>query len=656
MKLKYFVCDFETSVYPNQKETEVWAAASVALYTEDVLLFNSIDKYFKWCESLYGKSYIYFHNGAFDFSYLLDYLMKRPDYTQALFYPDGDELHGMFKDAKEMPFKSFTYSISDMGQWYTLCVKTERGFIEFRDSYKLIPLSVKAMGESFNTKHRKSTIEYVGERHAGYVMTQEEEYYIKNDVLVVKEAIEFMFKDGHKKLTIGACCLAEFRSGYGKLVYDEYFPNLYNYPLDPEIYDASNADEYIRRAYRGGWCYVVKGKETKIHRNGITLDVNSLYPSMMHSESGNYYPIGRPTFFKGCEYKRIKEWSKDADDAGKVYYFIRIKCRFYLKPGFLPFIQLKNNFSYRPNESLTTSDIYDKNTGRYVSEYIDTAGIKHDTKVTLTLTMTDFELIQNHYRLVDLEILDGCYFECKKGIYDNYLNKYREMKINAPNKGIRTVAKLYSNNLYGKQAASTNSSYKVAFLKDNGVVGFYNVQANEKQPGYIACGAAITSYARRFTITAAQQNYYGTDEPGFIYADTDSMHMDIPLDKVKGVELHPRNYCCWKNESSWDVGFFTRQKTYIEHVIAEDGEFVDPYYDVKCAGANQTVKNLFIHSVEQDYDIASNPDKYTEPQLEFLKEPRTLNDFVPGLIIPGKLGQRRIPGGVILAETNFEMH
>lgn len=79
------------------------------------------------------------------------------------------------------------------------------------------------------------------------------------------------------------------------------------------------------------------------------------------------------------------------------------------------------------------------------------------------------------------------------------------MKINAPNKGIRTVAKLYSNNLYGKQAASTISSYKVAMLKPNGVVGFFTVTENEKTPGYIACGAAITSYARNFTITAAQK-------------------------------------------------------------------------------------------------------------------------------------------------------
>ena len=135
------------------------------------------------------------------------------------------------------------------------------------------------------------------------------------------------------------------------------------------------------------------------------------------------------------------------------------------------------------------------------------------------------------------------------------------------------------------------------------------------------------------------------------------MHLDLPIDKIKGVQLHPRNYCCWKNETNWDVGFFTRQKTYIEHVTHEDGEPIEkPYYNVTCAGANKTVKQLFIHSVEQDYDTENNPENYTPEELEFIREPRSISDFVPGIMIPGKLSQKRIKGGVILADTTFEMH
>ena len=50
--MNYYVCDFETSVYDGQTDTEVWAAACVKIHTEDVLVVNSIDKYWEWVEQL----------------------------------------------------------------------------------------------------------------------------------------------------------------------------------------------------------------------------------------------------------------------------------------------------------------------------------------------------------------------------------------------------------------------------------------------------------------------------------------------------------------------------------------------------------------------------------------------------------------------------
>ena len=86
--------------------------------------------------------------------------------------------------------KTFQYSISDMGQWYQIKIKEGRNFIELRDSLKLLPFSVKKIGKSFGTKHKKLDMEYTGLRYAGCPITPEEEQYIKNDVLVVKEALE----------------------------------------------------------------------------------------------------------------------------------------------------------------------------------------------------------------------------------------------------------------------------------------------------------------------------------------------------------------------------------------------------------------------------------------------------------------------------------
>ena len=114
--MNYYVCDFETSVYDGQTDTEVWAAACVKMHTEDVLVVNSIDKYWQWVEQLKGKNIVYFHNGAFDFSYILDYLLKRDDYAQATYTPDGKVEHTMFYETNDMQPNTFKYSISDMGQ------------------------------------------------------------------------------------------------------------------------------------------------------------------------------------------------------------------------------------------------------------------------------------------------------------------------------------------------------------------------------------------------------------------------------------------------------------------------------------------------------------------------------------------------------------
>ena len=229
--------------------------------------------------------------------------------------------------------------------------------------------------------------------------------------------------------------------------------------------------------------------------------------------------------------------------------------------------------------------------------------------------------------------------------------------MNADTPGRRTIAKLYLNNLYGKMAASTISSFKVAYLNDEkDCLSFYSVEENDKTPGYIPVGSAITSYARNFTIRAAQANYYGPNRPGFIYADTDSLHMDIPVEEVQNVVLHETEFCCWKHEAVWDIGFFTRQKTYIEHVVKEPGKEGEPYYNVKCAGMNERTKGIFMHSVLQDYDVVNNPEGYLSDELEFIKQKRELTDFNVGLMVPGKLRPKRIKGGIVLERTTFEMH
>lgn len=655
---RYFMGDFETTVYKGQVNTEVWASALVELFSDKVTILHSIAETFDYLVSLNCNVVVYYHNLKFDGAFWLSYLLVDKKFTQAYDKIGDKETDVKWKQQFKMFNNTFKYSISDRGMWYSIIVKVKNHFIEIRDSLKLLPFSVKRIGESFGTKHKKLDMEYTGFRYAGCEITKEEQEYIANDVLVVKEALEIMFKQGHNKLTIGSCCLEEYKkicrsSLEIQLDYAEMFPNLYDFKIDKQEHKYDNAGDWLRKSYRGGWCYLVKGKENKIKTNGTTADVNSLYPSMMSSKSGNKYPIGLPKFWTG-------NFIPDQALKENMYYFVRIKTRFYIKDNYLPFIQIKGDLKYKGTESLETSDVYNHENGDYFPYYIDKDGNIQQAKVELTLTMTDYQLIKEHYELVDFEILDGCYFYSMVGIFDEYINKYA--KIKKESKGaLRELAKLFLNNLYGKMASSTDSSFKIAYVKDDKSIGFMQVVENEKKPGYIAIGSAITSYSRNFTIRAAQKNYYGAEKRGFIYADTDSIHCDLLPQEIKGIEVDDKEFCCWKLESCWDKAIFTRQKTYIEHITHENLiplEESKQYNNIKCAGMPKKCKDLFEISMQGTADVNEN---WSDEEKEFLFDKdnkpivRDYSDFKVGLKVPDKLRPIRIRGGVLLVNTTYEM-
>ena len=652
-KRRVFVGDFETTTYAGQDHTEVWASAVVEMGTENVYIFHSIDETLTYFKYLNCNIIVYYHNLKFDGEFWLYYLIKKLKFKQAFTMIDDDYTTAEWVSKKEMPSNSVIYSISDRGQWYSITIKLEDITIELRDSLKLMPFSVKAIGKAFNTKHQKLDMEYTGFRYAGCEITEAEKEYIRNDVLVVKEALEFMFEQGHNRLTIGSCCLSEYKSIIGRDMFKAMFPDLSQVTLDKELYGASNADEYIRHSYKGGWCYLVRGKANKVFHDGTTADVNSLYPSMMHSESGNYYPVGYPRFWKGNEIP-----DKALQD--NRYFFIRIKTRFYIKKNKLPFIQIKGDKHYNGNECLTTSDYWDKNIHKYFKYTMDD-GVKKPTIVTLTLTCVDYKLFLEHYDVEDFEILDGCYFNTEIGVFDEYIDIYKKIKLESKG-AMRTLAKLFLNNLYGKLATNDNSSFKLIYDKSDTEIGFIPVPQHDKDTVYIAAGSAVTSYARNFTIRAAQANYHGVNKRGFIYADTDSIHCDLEPQKIVGIKVHDRNFCCWKLESQWDDAIFVRQKTYIEHVVAEDLKPIDsPYYSIKCAGMPDRCKQLFEASLSNRVISDEQKSKMSDAEIDFLfddngnTKPRTLADFKVNLKVPGKLLPKRIAGGVVLKETEFTL-
>lgn len=669
------VGDFETTVYTGQEKTEVWASALVELWSEDVQVLHSLPETLDYLIQNYkGRVTIYYHNLKFDGSFWLSYIINTLHYEPWYEVESEKPLVVTWKNKWKMKPNTYSYLISQKGQWYTITIRTKYLTITLKDSFKLLPFSVKRIGQAFHTKHKKLEMEYTGYRYAGCEITEKEKHYIANDVLIVKEALEHEFEKGHKKLTIGSCCLSEYKNLFERPIderteqfseatlyasFDDLFPDLRNFKLDKEVYGFEDAEKYCRKAYKGAWCYVREGYEGKVLGKGLTVDVNSLYPSEMHSSSGNYFPIGRPHFWAG-------NYIPNEALTDNRYYILRVRTCFELKQGYLPTVQIKDTYFYPKNKWLTTSDYFFEPNNKYYKTYIDRDGQEVKQIPVMTMTMTDWKLFNEHYNLSDTEILSGCWFDTTIGLFDEYIDKYKFIKMNSVG-AEREDAKLFLNNLYGKFASSDDSSFKVVKTKEDGTIYFDTVTEHQKAVVYVPVGAAITSYARNFTIRSAQANF-----KYFRYADTDSIHCECDIKDLKGIKIHPTEFECWKVEGQWDMAKFVRQKTYIEHIIGKDEKLCKPFYEVKCAGMTAKCKELFNLSIEphktikvggREYQVtldfkAIKPDgspQYTEEEQLFLSKRRTIDDFKLGLRIPSRLYSKQISGGVLIYEDYMEI-
>lgn len=665
--MKEYACDFETTVYEGQTNTEVWAAGIVGVENPlPATIFHSIDEFMEHVINLAkmnnDNTVLYFHNLKFDGSFILNWLLRNKHFKEG--FVDGENPH--MKDIRELGNNEYVYLISDMGQWYNIRIKlTGRVSLVIRDSLKLLPFSLKVLGDSFKTEHRKLSMVYTGYRYAGCEITPEEEEYLKNDLYVLKEALEIAKAEGACKNTIGGCAVHEFKQTFRSGIQTEsgvfdindwktLFPNL-STPLSPELQASCGSaswDEYCRKAYLGGYVYVNPKYQGKIVRNGTTADVNSLYPSVMHSDGGNYYPVGMPHYVKGC----LPDFSNVPENEHR-YYFVRFKCYFNLKDGYLPFVSVKHNPLYPSNRVLTTSFPMIK--GKLYTGEIDGSPSGY---LEMTMTCTEYERFLEHYEVYGLDILDSVWFYAEKGLFDKFIDHWKHIKETSTG-GRRTYAKLNLNNLYGKFATSDNSSFKRAILHEGRLI-FQTYEEHAMETFYIPIGAAVTGFARDFTIRAAQK-YYNT----FCYSDTDSIHVCMPPELITELPVDDNKFNHWKLESCWDMGLFVRPKTYAEHITHENLVPLPPEkvgWKLTCAGMPSKCKNMFLCRVEGKPML--NEDKQPIPPTELPDniryyiyddnldfKPLNITDFKAGLTVPCKLRPKQIPGGVLLEECNFTM-
>ena len=607
-----YTADFETTTDENDCRVWAWATCEIG-NTDNFTYNNSLDSFMEYARDNENSTY-YFHNLKFDGEFIIVWLFE----------------HG-FKhvtERKDEATKTFTTLISDKGQFYSIKIIFEKKgkktkYIKIFDSLKILPFSVSQIAKGFNLPISKLEIDYKAHRPVGHKLTLLEINYIKNDVEIVARALEVIFSQGLTKMTQGSNALYDYKRTVTEKNFKRWFPM-------PEY------DHDVRQSYKGGYTYLNPLYKEKDIGEGMVLDVNSLYPWVLHDCP---LPYGDGIYFEG-RYEEDKLYN---------LYVQMFTCQFELKEGYLPTIQLKNNLSFIPTEYLTSSKSPDG-----VYEF-----------VTMCLTSVDLELFLEHYEIYNVEWHSGWKFKSTVGLFTEYVDKWTKIKIESTlngNKSMRTLAKLMLNALYGKFALNPKVASKIPYY-DNGVVK-YETPTEEyiddkgkkrkrtkyelRDPIYIPVGTFVTAWARHKTITSAQKMY-----DKFVYADTDSLHLNLPLPpemsklsndeleklttedlKKYGIDLpdgfivDPVNLGAWKIESRFTRARFVRQKTYIEDWNTPETWNTEKYdkklLNITCAGM-------------------------PEACYEFV----TWDNFHEGAKYGGKLQPKHVKGGIVLKEIEF---
>lgn len=329
-------------------------------------------------------------------------------------------------------------------------------------------------------------------------------------------------------------------------VFDRHttFPDMYK--VDCDLYGCS-VDDYLRPSYKGGWCYV-NADTTKTYKNGITLDVNSLYPYVMRCRK---YPIGKPVFWVGEVPEKLQRYI----DKGLMMSFYHISCKFSLKKGFLPFVQIPGDF-FRQGVL-------------YESKYHTSQGHTVDVPVELTFTEWELKLFLKHYDVCEYQVLDGCCFYLCGTVFTHYVDSYYQMKRDAKLKGdliLQSVAKFLLNGLSGNLA---KKKFRQNCVLDN--EGYISdiINSESKAKSYIHIASCITSYARCMMIELAQNNC-----KRFLYCDTDSLHLQ-GFEVPEGIQISETELGQFKIERKWKYAHFYKSKVYVEENT--DNEFTVTY-------------------------------------------------------------------------------
>ena len=612
-----FVADLETN--NNVKNCRVWASGIAeipAQYTTSPMVhhWNNLEGLMNFLSSQEVTHEVYFHNAKFDAQFLIDYLINEGyEYDEDL--SKGKTFRTLITTANvfyslEICYYAKTEKNGKDKKTGVQRYKTKRITTKVIDSFKKIPLSVNAISKAFGFEVSKGEIDYNLDRPEGYTPTLAEIDYLQRDIIIVARALSLYIEQGFTKMTLSADALKSFKEKFSgkkgqeaERFYRSWFPKV-----------NKDMDKFIRRAYKGGFVCVKEGEAEVLQGEGVSYDVNSLYPAVMRYSP---MPFGKPASFKGFYYD---EYNKGYHNTHTLF-IQEFVCDYKLKPNRPAMAQVKRAF-------------------------MDTEYSSEGRDGNFCMTNIDLDLFFECYDVTNFRPLGGLCFRSHIGVFNNYVDHWMEEKERATregNAGNRLLSKLMMNGVFGKFSTTTESFLNIPYKDEKtGIVKYKSVQAKDKEIQYTALSAFITSYGRQVLFNAILSNW-----DRFIYCDTDSIHLkgwETPDDMyVDDVALG-----AWKCEGYFTRALFLKQKAYMEEYI-------------KKMVVNESTGEITYKVVTKLNDIMELEEDELELEAEVklagatdeVKEQINFTNFRIGATFGGRRVMKTVAGGRVIEEGTF---
>lgn len=405
--------------------------------------------------------------------------------------------------------------------------------IEFRDSYILSGYSLENTAKNLKHPIKKlvGDLDYTLVRHADTPITDKEQGYILNDVLIIiqyiREQLEIygritkipLTNTGRVRKYVKDNCYYNKKShkktSLGK--YQRYKTLMEKLTLTVEDYNQ------LKRAFMGGFTHSSSYHTNELIENVHSIDFTSSYPAVMLAEK---YPMTRP--YK-LDIKTLDEFKRASKKYGLIFD--------------VRFTNLQNKIRYE--SYLSESKCYNLKNKVVVNGRIFSAD-----SLTTTITNIDLEIIDKVYKYDYMEFANVKAFKMGflptpiiNSIIDLYQNK-TELKGVKGKEVEYLLSKGMLNSVYGMSVTdivrddiiynSDLEEWEKSPADPNEQINKYNTKHGRFL--YYPWGIWVTAYARRNLWTGIIA--MGDD---YIYSDTDSI-------KFTNYNKH-KGYISWYNNS-----------------------------------------------------------------------------------------------------------